>query len=131
MTFKKHLQQISAKIETRNGLLRRLAGASWGANFDVLRMSSLALSYSAAEYCSPVWMTSKHTKLIDTALNNSMSTITGCIRPTPTEQLPVLSGHRSTKHLPTSNPPQHGKKSTGKLRPISCTTLPKTQLKDA
>ena len=40
----------------------------------------------------PVWHHSAHTKLVDTALNSAMRLVTGCIRPTPTSQLSILSG---------------------------------------
>ena len=113
-------------MQARNNLIRRLAGSSWGASTDVLRSSSLALCYSTAEYCAPVWSRSVHTKRVDTALNNSMRLVSGAIKSTPTSQLPLLSGitppdirrleqclkllHRSTKtpthllhHLTTTN----------------------------
>lgn len=92
LTSKQHLEQTAAKIQARNNLLRRLAGISWGANFTLLRTSVLSLAFSVAEYCSPAWHNSSHTKKVDTALNNSMRIITGCIRSMPTELLPILSG---------------------------------------
>nr|CAH7712843.1 unnamed protein product [Callosobruchus chinensis] len=91
LTFKHHLQKVSAKIKTRNNIIEKLAGSSWGASADVLRTSALALVYSAAEYCSPVWLNSKHAGLVDTVLNQTMRTITGTIKPTPIQWLPVLS----------------------------------------
>ena len=57
-----------------------------------LRTGALALVYSAAEYASPVWCRSSHTYKLDSALNDTMRIITGCLRPTPTVFLPVLSG---------------------------------------
>ena len=92
LTYGPHLKQIAAKVNARNSLLRRLAGNRWGADFAVLRTSALALCYSCAEYCSPIWMQSCRTKKIDTALHDSMRLISGCIRSTPTDILPILSG---------------------------------------
>ena len=54
--------------------------------------SALALVYSAAEYAAPVWCRSSHTNKLDTTLNDTLRIITGCLKPTPTEFLPVLSG---------------------------------------
>ena len=48
--------------------------------------------YSTAEYCAPVWCRSAHTRLIDSVLNDALRIVIGCLRPTPTDHLPVLSG---------------------------------------
>ena len=44
-----------------------------------------------AEYSAPVWRNSAHTILVDLQLNNAMRTITGSVRHTRTDWLPVLS----------------------------------------
>ena len=75
----------------RSALIRRLAGTSWGASTPTLRTSTLALVYAPAEYCAPVWCRSAHSKLVDVSLNAALRTITGCLRPTQVEQLPVLA----------------------------------------
>ena len=51
-----------------------------------------ALVYSTAEYCAPVWCRSAHTRLIDSVLNDALRIVTGCLRPTPTDYLPVIAG---------------------------------------
>ena len=38
--------------------------------------------FSAAEYCAPVWSRSPHVKKIDVAINSSLWTISGCLKPT-------------------------------------------------
>ena len=73
-------------------LLRRLVGSGWGAGAKTLRIATLSLVYSTAEYCAPVWCRSAHTRLIDSVLNDALRIVTGCLRPTPTDHLPVLSG---------------------------------------
>jgi len=90
LSYKEHLRKTAAKIKTRNNLLSKLAGSSWGAHADTLRTSALALSYSVGEYCSPVWSRSAHTSSVDVALNQTMRIISGTLRPTPVEWLPVL-----------------------------------------
>ena len=47
----------------------------------------MALSYSSAEYASPVWARSCHAKKIDPELNSACRIVTGQLRPTP---LPLL-----------------------------------------
>ena len=54
--------------------------------------ATLSIVYSTAEYCAPVWCRSAHTRLIDSVLNDALRIVTGCLRPTPTDHLPVLSG---------------------------------------
>ena len=92
LTYKKHLENLQSKVNARNGLLRCLAGSSWGAYTSTLRTGALALVYSAAEYASPAWCRSTHTRKLDVALNDTMRIITGCMRPTETMFLPVLAG---------------------------------------
>jgi len=84
---------------TRNNLLRLLAGSSWGASATTLCTSALALCYSTAEYCAPVWARTSHTKLIDVQLNESMRIVSGALCPTPLPRLPVLiSPHHFLSH---------------------------------
>ena len=66
--------------------------SEWGAGAKTLRIATLSLVYSTAEYCAPVWCRSAHTRLIDSVLNDALRMVTGCLRPTPTDHLPVLSG---------------------------------------
>ncbi|UYV84148.1 hypothetical protein LAZ67_X001318 [Cordylochernes scorpioides] len=58
---------------------------------NTLRTSALALIFSTAEYCAPVWEGSCHTKLIDTQLNSTLRIITGVCQPTRIDWLPVLA----------------------------------------
>ena len=94
LTFHHHLVALLKKLSLRVTLLRRLVGLGWGAGSGAktLRIATLSLVYSAAEYCAPVWCCSAHTRLIDSVLNDALRIVTGCLRPTPTDHLPVLSG---------------------------------------
>ena len=77
---------------SRVTLLKRLVGSGWGAGAKTLRIVTLSLVYSTAEYCAPVRCRSAHTRLIDSVLNDALRKVTGCLHPTPTDHLPVLSG---------------------------------------
>ena len=92
LTFKQHIEALRGKVASRNNLLRRLAGSSWGAYTSTLRTGALALVYSAAEYAAPAWCRSTHVKKLDVTLNDTMRIVNGCLRPTPVKYLPVLSG---------------------------------------
>ena len=56
-----------------------------------LRTSALAVCYSVAEYCCPVWARSSYTNLIDTQLHSAMCLISDCLQPRQLPWLPVLS----------------------------------------
>ena len=92
LTYCQHLEGLRSKISARNNLLRCLAGTSWVAKTLTLRTSALAVVYSAAEYSTPAWCRSKHTRKLDVVLNDTMRIITRCLKPTPIEYLPVLAG---------------------------------------
>ena len=101
LTFHHYLVALRKKLSSRVTLLRRLVDSGWGAGAKTLRIATLSLvysaaeyctGYSAAEYCAPVWCRSAHTCLIDSVLNDALRIVTGCLRPTPTDHLPVLSG---------------------------------------
>ena len=92
LTFRHHLMALRIKLSSRVTLLRRLVGSGWGAGAKTLRIATLSLVYSTTEYCAPVWFRSAHTRLIDSVLNDALHIVTGCLRPTPTDHLPILSG---------------------------------------
>ena len=91
LTFHHHLEASRKKLSTRVTLLRRLAGSGWGAGAKTLRTAALSLVYSTAQY-APVWCRSAHTRQIDSVLNDALRIVTGCLRPTPTDYLPILAG---------------------------------------
>jgi len=82
--------KTAAKVWTRNNLIK-LAGSTWGASARTLRTATMALCFSVAEYCAPVWCCSTHMKLVDIQLNSAMRTISGSTMSTPVPWLPVLS----------------------------------------
>ena len=92
LNFKQHLEEVAGKVTSRVALIRRLAGTTWGASAKTLRISTQALVFPAAEYCAPVWSRSPYVKKVDVAINSSLRTIYGCLKPTPVFQLPVLAG---------------------------------------
>jgi len=88
LTYRRHLESLRKKLISRVALLRRLVGSIRGAGATTLRIATLALVHATAEYCAPVGCRSAHTRLIDPALR----IVTGCLRPTPADNLPTLAG---------------------------------------
>ena len=87
-----HLEALPKKLSARVSLLRRLVDSGWGAGAKTFNTTASSLIYSTAEYCALAWCRSAHTRLIDSVLNGALRIVTGCLRPTPTDNLPVLSG---------------------------------------
>ena len=79
------------KLTSPIALLRRFAGTGWCAKGQTLHIMALALVYAPVDIV-PVCCRSIHTRLIDKCLNDAMRIVTGCLRPTPTKFLPLLSG---------------------------------------
>jgi len=83
LTFKEQCKKTKMQVEARNNLIWKLAGSKWGATPNTIRTTGLAFCFSADEYASPVWSQSKHSKHVDTALNETCRIITRCLKPTP------------------------------------------------
>ena len=92
LSFKQHVSNICAKVSARNSIIRRLCGTTWGASAATLRTATQAIVMAPAEYCAPTWERSSHCRKLDTCLNTAFRTISGCLRATPVDNLPVLAG---------------------------------------
>ena len=77
LTYQQHLEGLRWKVSAWNRVIKCLAGTSWGAKTSTLRISLLAVAYSAAEYAAPVWCRRKHMRKLDVALNDIMRINTG------------------------------------------------------
>ncbi|CAM4567709.1 unnamed protein product [Leuciscus chuanchicus] len=91
-----HLNNSEARREldifVNNKRLEFQQAPRWGATAKVLRISTVALVFSTAEYCAPAWCRSPHARQVDTAINTALRTITGCLNSTPVYHLPTLAG---------------------------------------
>ena len=92
LSYKAHIEKTKKKVGTRNNIIRKLRNSKWGATPTTLRSSALALCYSAAEYACPVWERSTHAKKLNATLNETCRMITGCLKPTNINSLPILAG---------------------------------------
>ena len=92
ITCRQHIEGLRGKVMARNNFIRYLCGSAWGANAKTLRTATLAIVYSSSEYATSVWSRSSHTKTLDVSLNDTTRITTGCVKPTHTHLLSVLSG---------------------------------------
>ena len=86
-----HTGNVCDKVKSRCNIISKLAGTDWGSPAPVLSTSAIALEYSVAEYCVPVWGRCAHVQHVDTQLNIAMRSVSGAVRPTNINWLPVLN----------------------------------------
>jgi len=48
--------------------------------------------HSIEEHCAPDWSQSAHNLLCNPAIKDALRIVTGCLRPTPADNLPILAG---------------------------------------
>jgi len=97
LTYRRHLESLRKKLTSRVAFLRRLDDSGWGVGATTLQTVSRALLHSTSEYCAAVWCGSAHTCLIDPNINNALRIVTGCLRPTPADNLLILAGTQPTE----------------------------------
>ena len=90
INYKQQLTKIADNVKSCNNLLMKLTNSSLGANSNTLWSSTLALCYSAGEYCCPVWAHTSHRDLTDVQLNSVMRIINGTLCSSPLPRLPDL-----------------------------------------
>lgn len=57
LTSKEHLSYTDKKLKTRNNFIQKLSNSVRGADTNTLRISTIVLTRSVTDYCSPVWLT--------------------------------------------------------------------------
>ena len=80
LSFHKHCNHVTDRIDKRNNMLKSLAGSSWGQEKNTLLLTYNALGKSIASYAAPVWSTNASDssfKKIQTAHNAALKTATG------------------------------------------------------
>ena len=80
LSFHKHCNYVSDRIDNRNNMLKALAGSSWGQDKETLLMTYNALGESITNYAAPVLSTNPSDssfKKIQTAHNAALRTATG------------------------------------------------------
>ena len=92
LSYKAHIEKTKKKVGTRNNIIRKLRNSKWGATPPTFWSSDLALCYSSTEYACPVWECSTLAKKLDATLNETCRMISGCLKPTNTNSLPVPAG---------------------------------------
>ena len=79
LSFHRHCNYVSDRIDKRNNMLNVLAGSSWGQDKETLLLTYNALGKSIASYSGPVWSTNASDSSfmkIQTVKNASLKTAT-------------------------------------------------------
>ena len=97
-----HLSEPNQSIVRETEIMRSTAeathaGSGWGADAKTPQIADLLMVYSTSEYCTSFWCHSAYTCLLGSVLNNAMRLLTGRLRPTATNQLPILAGIQSAE----------------------------------
>ena len=80
LSFHRHCNYLSDRIDKRNNMLNALAGSSWGQDNETLLLTYNTLGKSIASYAAPVWSTNASDssfKKTQTAQNAALRTATG------------------------------------------------------
>ena len=80
LSFHKHCNYMSDKIDKRNNMLKALAGSSWGQDKETLLLTNNALGKSITSYDAPIWSTNatySSFKKMQTTQNAALRTATG------------------------------------------------------
>ena len=80
LSFQKHCNYVTDRIDKRNNMLRAQAGSSWGHRKQTLLLTYNALGKSIASYVAPVGSTNagdSSFKKIHTGLHTALRTATG------------------------------------------------------
>jgi len=83
---------VSRKYAYADDLAIMHGGGDWQAAEGAWSPSPGALVHSTAENSAPVWCHIARTRLIDPAINDALRIVTGCLRPTPADSIPILAG---------------------------------------
>ncbi len=95
LSFRQHATDMKTKLQTKNNVLKALAGSTWGKEKEVLVTTYKAIGQSVLNYCCPIWTPSLSTtswKGLQTAQNAALRVATGCHLMTDIDHL-----HHETK----------------------------------
>ena len=134
LTFIPHRDRVLKRFRDRINVIKRLAGTSWGCDYNILRPLLLTFAMPVAQYCYSVYgsfLPEYARKPLDTTQAVGARTVTGCLKTTPIQalfreaniiplthqvgyhaaklmsklsRLPLSNGHRALRGPPNSRP---------------------------
>ncbi|CAG5133668.1 unnamed protein product [Candidula unifasciata] len=85
LTWKHHILETNKKAMRKQGVMKKLAGTTWGADSCILKQVYTGTVRPTLEYASSSWITAAHSnkQILDKTQNRSLRTILGAIKSTP------------------------------------------------
>lgn len=110
-TWKAHISRVEGTARRKLGMMRKLAGTTWGANEQILKTVYQGTVRPTMEYSSATWSTTAKTnqQALDKVQNQALRIITGATKSTPIAFMEKLTGiqtlheRRQTKVLLQAN----------------------------
>lgn len=98
LMYNKHAYTIKTRLKTRNNVMKRIAGSTWGKQKETLITTYKAISRPLINYGAPIWtpqLSDTHWQSLQTSQNAALRTATGCHLMSDVEHL-----HAETMVLP-------------------------------
>ena len=98
LNFGAHCKNIKERVQSRNNVLKCLAGSTWGKEKEILLDTYKATGRSILNYASPIWtpyLSQSNWNELEIAQNTALRLSTGCVKMSDTSHL-----HQETKILP-------------------------------
>ena len=95
LSFREHTKNLKTNIQSRNNILKALAGTTWGKEKETIVNTYKATGQSLLNYCCPIWtpaLSATSWKELQVAQNSALRTATGCHIMTDSDHL-----HTETK----------------------------------
>ena len=102
LTLTQHCNNIAAKVQQRNNVLKPLTGSTLGCDKEILPTTYQEIGRSTIRYCCPVWTPSlKDTNWsrLQRAQNSALRIATGCLKIADVAEL-----HHEARELPVCQP---------------------------
>ena len=90
LSFRTHAMEVKNKVQSRNNILKALAGTSWGKEKEILVSTYKSIGQSTINYCCPIWgpnLCESMWNEIQIAQNSALRTALGCVKMTGIDHL--------------------------------------------
>ena len=101
LSFRKHTENLKAKVMKRNNIMKALSGTNWGLEKETLLTTYKATGRSLLNYGCPIWspgLSETNWGELQVAQNNALRVATGCVKMTAVSHL-----HHETKVMPVKD----------------------------
>ena len=101
LSFKQHTEDLKAKVQTRNNILKALTGSDWGKDKETITNTYKAIGQSVISYCCPIWtpaLSKTSWNQLQIAQNSALKIATGCHKIASSDHV-----HQETEMMPVKD----------------------------